>query len=189
MRPRLVHGAASVMIVVAVVAGLSGCSSAPGASVVSSAPAPTVGMGVSWVEGYNNLADLKAHSAIAVQGRFTRAIAQSSMKTIPITDFEFTVDKVLNDPGHLVATGSKLTVRQTGGTVGGVLQQTSDDPLFKISENAVLFLKQPEPGLFYVIGGPSGRFEVVNGQVSPFAPDGAKFSGSTADFAAAVENS
>jgi hypothetical protein len=146
-------------------------------------------MDASWAEGYNNLADLKAHSAIAVQGSFTRVKAQPSIKTIPVTDFEFTVETVLNDPGHLVTSGAKLTVRQTGGIVDGVLHQTADDPLFKISENAVLFLKQPEPGLFYVAGGPTGRFEVVNGKVTPLAPDGVKFTGSPADFAAAVNNS
>ncbi|WP_059390198.1 hypothetical protein [Arthrobacter sp. Hiyo1] len=189
MRKQLVYGAASVMIAVAAVTSFSGCSSPPDTAGASATPAPTMGMDASWAEGYNNLADLKAHSAIAVQGSFTRVIAQSSIKTIPITDFEFTVDKVLNDPGHLVTAGAKLTVRQTGGTVDGVLHQTTDDPLFKISENAVLFLKQPEPGLFYVVGGPTGRFEIVNGKVSPAARDGAKFAGSPADFAAAVKNS
>ncbi|UKA63037.1 hypothetical protein [Arthrobacter sp. FW306-04-A] len=177
MRRQLVHGAVSAMIAGAAVASLSGCSRSPSTASPAGTPATTVGMDASWAEGYNNLADLKAHSKLAVQGTFTRIIAQSSIKTIPVTDFEFTVDKVLHDPGHLVTAGAKLTVRQAGGTVDGVLHQIADDPLFKISENAVLFLKQPEPGLFYVVGGPSGRFEVANGKVSPFAPDGAKFSG------------
>ncbi|HEY8295510.1 MAG TPA: hypothetical protein VIG41_09250 [Micrococcaceae bacterium] len=88
-----------------------------------------------------------------------------------------------------MAAGDKLTVRQTGGTVDGVVQQTSDDPLFTIGENNVLFLTQPSPGLFYVIGGPTGRLEIINGQVSPLAPDGATFSGTPADFAAAVQAS
>lgn len=183
------HGAVSAMIAGAAVASLSGCSRSPGTASPAGTPATTVGMDASWAEGYNNLADLKAHSKLAVQGTFTRVIAQSSIKTIPVTDFEFTVDKVLHDPGHLVTAGAKLTVRQAGGTVDGVLHQIADDPPFKISENAVLFLKQPEPGLFYVVGGPSGRFEVANGKVGPFAPDGAKFSGSPADFATAVKNS
>ncbi|MCZ2402703.1 hypothetical protein IV498_05765 [Paenarthrobacter sp. Z7-10] len=147
------------------------------------------GIGVSWATGYYNLHDLKAHSTIAVQGRFTRLVGQNSLKTIPLTDFEFTVDQVLHDPGNLVNTGAKLTVRQTGGTVNGVVQQTSDDPLFQISERNVLFLKQASPGLFYVIGGPTGRFEITNGTVAAFASNGASFTGSPADFAAAVKNS
>jgi hypothetical protein len=188
VRKQLVYGAASAMIAVAAVISMTGCSSTPG-NASTATPIQTVGMDASWAEGYNNLADLKAHSAIAVQGSFTRVIAQSSIKTIPVTDFEFTVEAVLHDPGHIVASGAKLTIRQTGGIVDGALHQTDDDPLFKISEHAVLFLKQPEPGLFYVLGGPSGRFEVVNGKVSPFAPNGTKFTGSPADFAAAVKNS
>ncbi|WP_285725264.1 hypothetical protein [Psychromicrobium xiongbiense] len=146
-------------------------------------------MDASWAEGYNTLAGLKAHSAVAVQGTFTKVVGQSNLKSFPITDFEFTVGIVINDPGHLASVGSKLTIRQTGGTVGGAIHQISDDPLFKLSENAVLFLKQPEPGIFFVLGGPSGRFKVSNGTVTPFAPNGAKFNGSLTDFGVAVKNS
>lgn len=184
----LVTGTASAMVAIAAVSGLVGCSSTPG-NTSATTSAQTVGMDASWAEAYNNLGDLKAHSAVAVRGSFTRVIGQSSIKTIPVTDFEFTVEQVVHDPGNVVAVGAKLTVRQTGGLVDGVLHQTDDDPLFKVSEQAVLFLKQPEPGLFYVIGGPSGRFEVANDKVTPFAPGGVKFTGTTAEFAAAVRNS
>lgn len=187
-RKQLVYTAVSAMIAVAAVTSLSGCASTQ-ASATAPTPAMTSGMDVSWAEGFSNLADLKAHSAISVQGSFTRVIAQSSLKSIPITDFEFTVEKVLHDPKHLVAVGDKLTVRQTGGTVDGVLHQADDDPLFKVSEHVALFLKQPQPGLFYVAGGPSGRFEVADGKVAPSAPNGVKFSGSSDDFAKAVKNS
>lgn len=189
MRRTLVNGVVSVMVAIAAVSSMSGCSSTPGNASAATPAQTMVGMDASWAEGYTNLADLKARSAVAVRGSFTRVIGQSSIKTIPVTDFEFIVEQVIHDPGNLVAGGAKLTVRQTGGTVDGVLHQTDDDPLFKISENTVLFLKQPAPGLFYVIGGPYGRFEVANGTVTPFARDGVKFTGTPADFAAAVKKS
>ncbi|BCW83324.1 MAG: hypothetical protein J0I04_00990 [Paenarthrobacter ureafaciens] len=179
---------ASTTIALAGIAGLSGCAGSPEAG-VSSSPGATVGMDASWAEGYDNLRDLKAHSSIAVEGSFTRIIDESSIKTVPITDFEFTVDKVLHDPPGSLKEGTRLTVRQTGGYVDGVLHQISDDPLFKISESAVLFLKEPEPGLFYVVGGPSGRFEVINGKVTPFDVQGTKVDGTLEDFAAAVKGS
>ncbi|WP_347110133.1 hypothetical protein AAHB33_05445 [Paenarthrobacter sp. S56] len=144
-------------------------------------------MDASWAEGYDNLRDLKAHSSLGVEGTFTRIIGQSSIKTVPITDFEFTVDKVIHDPTGTLKEGARLTIRQTGGSVDGVLHQISDDPLFKVSEHAVLFLKEPETGLFYVVGGPSGRFEVKSGKVIPLGTEGTKFDGTLEEFAAAVK--
>jgi hypothetical protein len=142
----------------------------------------------SWAVLYHSLPDLKAHTTIAVQGRFTAVQAQTTDKGIPFTDFEFTVDKVLHDPGHITAPGAKLSVHQTGGTVDGKVHQIDDDPLFKVSESCVLFLDQYQPGHYKVIGGPTGRFEVKDGAVSPASPDGAKFNGSADDFAAAVRS-
>lgn len=179
---------ASTIIALVTIAGFSGCAGSPEAANPSSS-ANTVGMDASWAESYDNLTDLKAHSALAVEGSFTRIIDESKIKTVPITDFEFTVDEVIHDPAGTLKEGTRITVRQTGGSVDGVLHQISDDPLFKISENAVLFLKEPEPGLFYVIGGPSGRFEVINGRVTPFDAEGTKFEGTLEDFAAAVKGS
>lgn len=178
MRKALVYSAASAIIAAA---GIAGCSS-------SSGHGGTVNMDASWAVEYHTLADLKAHSTIAVQGRFTKVIGQTSDHGIPFTDFEFTVDRVLHDPGHLTAAGAKLSVHQTGGVVDGVLHQIDDDPVFKVSESCVLFLDQYQAGHFKVVGGPTGRFEVNNGTVSPKSDQGAKFNGSQDDFASAVRN-
>jgi hypothetical protein len=174
----LAMGAASTIIAVA---GLAGCSGAGNGGVVN--------MDASWAVEYHTLHDLKAHATVAVQGSFTGVIAQTTDdKGIPYTDFEFTVDQVLNDPGHLVTPGAKLVIHQTGGTVNGQVHQIGDDPLFQVSESCVLFLNQFQPGHFFVIGGPTGRFEIKKGTVSPHDPKGAPFSGSPAEFATAVQN-
>lgn len=186
MRKALVYSAASAVITVA---GLAGCSSSSGnpGTAAGSGTGGTVNMDASWAVEYHSLADLKAHATIAVQGHFSGVLAQTAdQHGIPYTDFEFTVDRVLYDPGHLTAASAKLSVHQTGGLVNGKVHQIDDDPLFKVSEGCVLFLDQYQPGHFKVIGGPTGRFEVKNGAVSPGSDEGAKFSGSPDDFAAAL---
>ena len=70
---------ASTIIALVTIAGLSGCAGSPEAANPSSS-ANTVGMDASWAESYDNLTDLKAHSALAVEGSFTRIIDESKNK-------------------------------------------------------------------------------------------------------------
>src|SRR5487761_1710802 len=64
---------------------------------------------------------------------------------------------------------------QTGGTVNGHVAQIADDPLFKVGERVVLFLHEYSPGRYFVVGGPSGRFELqADGTVRPFNDEGVR---------------
>nr|BBH93026.1 hypothetical protein KTA_12250 [Thermogemmatispora argillosa] len=51
-----------------------------------------------------------------------------------------------------------------------------DDPLFQIGDEAVLFLRPFRPGHYLVVGGPSGRFRLHNGLITPFTEQGVKLS-------------
>lgn len=69
-----------------------------------------------------------------------------------------------------------------------VLHQVADDPMFKVSENNVLFLKEPSPGLHYAIGRPSRRLDITSGPITLFATNGTKFAVTADDFATAAKD-
>ncbi|MBO1413520.1 hypothetical protein [Streptomyces sp. FH025] len=152
----------------------------------------TVELEASWAVAYHSVADLKKHSQTAAQGHFSKVLLQQTDRKSGVlsTDFEFTVDKVLYaQAGRVLTPGSAITVHQTGGVVDGAVHQVKDDPLFTVSETCVLFLEEYEPGSYMVVGGPTGRFEVKGGAVTPVNDEGPAFQGSADDFAAAVANS
>ena len=137
-------------------------------------PDHIVGVAASWTKGYSSLKGLKQDADLGVQGHFTTVVDTSTDSPgLVFTDFTFTITKVLWDPHHQIpgSTGS-VTIHQTGGCIGNTLYKVDDDPLFQIGEEAILFLHQFSPGQYYVIGGPSGRFEVRKGLVQPVNDEG-----------------
>jgi hypothetical protein len=153
--------------------------------------ATTVNIDASWAEMYHSMGDLKAHSDLGVLGSFTKIVSQTQDdKGIPYTDFAFTVQTVMHNPGkRTVAAGSVLRIHQTGGTVDKVVHQIADDPLFTVGETAALFLVEYQPGYYRVAGGPTGRFEVNAGKITPVNDEGIAFSGTTDAFTAEVQRS
>lgn len=139
-------------------------------------------MQASWAMGYRSLKELKQATALdlAVRGTFTAIqgtqgqAPSSGSSDLLSTDFSFTINKVLLDPHHLFNSSSSVTIHQTGGRVGSTLHQVCDDPLFRIGEEAILFLHQFSPGQYFVMGGPSGRFEVRQDLVEPVNDEGVK---------------
>lgn len=171
------------IMLAAVVAPVAACSSGHS---TASAQTTTTTMDASWAEYYHSLSPLKAHSQLAVEGTITGVQSTSADSGVPATNFEFTVASTLFDPGHRAKAGTAITIHQTGGVVKGRQFQVDDDPLFRVGEHLVLFLREPQPGLYMVVGGPTGRFEVNNGALTPTAKDGVKFTGSPQAFASAV---
>jgi hypothetical protein len=130
---------------------------------------------VSWAMGYNNLSSLKKASDLAVVGAI---VGINSVKEdppgIPSTLFVFRVSQVLWNPHHLTSLATVL-VNQTGGIVNNRRCTVSDDPLFQVGEQAVLFLHQYSSGHYFVNGGPSGRFSLQRGMVKPINNEGIQF--------------
>ena len=139
-------------------------------------PDHIVGVEASWTKGYSSLKGLKQDADLGVQGHFTAVVdTPTDSSGLVYTDFTFTITQVLWDPHHQIpASASSITIRQTGGCIGDTLYRVDDDPLFQIGEEAILFLHQFSPDQYYVIGGPSGRFEVRNGLVQPVNDEGVK---------------
>ncbi|GHO51965.1 hypothetical protein [Ktedonobacter robiniae] len=178
---------------------LGGCGSASdqtSATTTSSNTTPQiVHLDMSWSKNYHTLKDLKQDAGVAVHGTITRIINQEvDSAGIPYTNFEFTVSHIAHDPAKsltknaVVGGATRITIHQTGGVVNNTHYESSDDPLFQVGEQYILFLKEYKPGFYYVIGGPTGRFKVQNGAVSPMNNDGVPFSGSQDDFDKNLQN-
>jgi hypothetical protein len=178
----------SMVLSLIVLASCSSSSQPPQAST----GVHVVSLDASWAKLYHSFADLKSNADLAVEGTVTKVLqtVTPSDGTPPSTDFQFTVSRVLQDPAKRLQGSSTLTLHQTGGTVGTTLYQVDDDPLFQTGEHVVLFLHEYQTGYYYVIGGPSGRFEVQNGTVKPINDEGVAYTGGSLDsFVTQVQNS
>lgn len=171
---------------VGVVIGLSGCG-APSTSRVQTLPVSQgqhysrqVSIDASWSMSYKDLKSLKAASTAVIEGSIG-AVASATVDTatgIPYTDFALSIHNVVYDPhGHVQ--GATALVHQTGGIVNNTLYQMDDDPLFQVGEHVVLFLHEYAPGKYFVVGGPTGRFEVRSGIVSAASTHGVALPPST----------
>jgi len=139
------------------------------AAQVGGTPSQGCDIEVSWAMHYGSLKGLKRAAGLdlAVQGTFTTILNTQGSGLIS-SDFSFVTSKVLLDPQHLLKRSSaSITIHQSGGWQGNTLHQVCGDPLFQVGEKAILFLHQGSPGQYFVIGGPSGRFEDHRGIVQP----------------------
>jgi hypothetical protein len=112
---------------------------------------------------YETALELKQDASVVLRGRvadiaktFVDRIEGGRLDgEIPFTDFTFTVDEVL--AGALKS--EAVVVRQTGGVNSRGNYELLDDPLMKVGETYVLFLRYDEATKVHVVlGGPQGRF-------------------------------
>lgn len=176
-----------VRIVLGVTAGALLIASAGCAS--GKHPQRHVTLSASWAVEYQSFSALKHNADLAVQGEFERTMRVTKDEHgVPYTDFGFTVQRILLGPrsGSLVAVGGTVEIHQTGAASSDVITDVDDDPLFRVGDQAVLFLHEYSPGKYFVIGGPTGRFSIVNGAVKPINDQGVPFSGDLASFVSAL---
>ncbi|MCX5995918.1 MAG: hypothetical protein NTV59_07995 [Chloroflexi bacterium] len=120
----------------------------------------TVGPGIAmveWAEWYDDFEEITATADLVVVGNIDRVVAEMSEGGTPGTEFSFDVDSVLK--GEQV---TQIVICQLGAA--GELE-AYDDPLFSSGERYILFLREGEPGKYYVLGGPQGRFMIVGNLV------------------------
>ena len=161
---------------------LSGCSqSSQPTQAQTTTSIQTVNMDASWTRLYHDVKSLKQNADIVVRGSIAKVAGVTQPQKGPVmTDFTFTVSHIVWDP-HQQVKGTSIIIHQTGGVVGNTRYQISDDPLFQVGEQAVLFLHQYSPGHYYVIGGPSGRFAVQGGTVRPINDEGVQLANPTSE--------
>jgi hypothetical protein len=134
----------------------------------------TVPLAASWAKGYTTITALKQDADLAVDGTVSRVVSVTKdSKNLVFTDYSISVRSVAHNP-RKIAVSAEIIVHQTGGIVGNTKFELTDDPLFAIGEHVILFLQQYGPDHYFVIGGPTGRFQVQNGVVKAVSLDGVK---------------
>ena len=146
---------------------IGACSSEPSVAngdEKAKSPTPTVTQSIelSWANAYETIGEMTAHSDAVVTGAVTASSPTVAAPGAPATDYRFTVDEWVTATDE-VAEVPTISLHQTGGTIDGVTWQNDGDPLFVVGEKDLLFVRQYAPGKFLVMGGPTGRVQVVDG--------------------------
>jgi len=151
--------------------GIAACGSNP----------QTVYMTTSWTRLYHDIPSLKADADLVVSGYVVSGAAAA--ETPPATDFTFHVTKVLHVRGAAqAAVGPTISIHQTGGVQNGQTYEVTDDPRFKVNEKDILFLHEYAAGRYFVLGGPTGRFQIgPDGMVRPINDEGVTLQATSED--------
>ena len=106
--------------------------------------------------------DIVEGSVAGVAGRGLQAGASPADQPYPYTDFDITVTRWLKGSG-----ASSIVIHQIGGTGADGSQWLVDgDPLLSVGSENVFFLHLYAPGKYFIVAGPTGRFPVINGEVT-----------------------
>ncbi len=118
----------------------------------------------SYAQSYNSVPDLYKNADIVVIGHFSEIESEGLINnsTIPYSNFSFKIDQIIKG----TIKESIIEIHQTGGNYQDKTFQLKEDPLYKVGDKALLFLSQGSPDLYHVVGGPQGRFPIVEGKVS-----------------------
>jgi hypothetical protein len=123
--------------------------------------------GASWAESYGNLEELSTAADLIAVGQVKgvlrvtgNVLGQATWGPISryYTEFAFSVHRVLK--GH--GSEEEILIHQTGAEGKS---EISDDPLLETGDKYIVFLREYEPGKYCILGGPQGRFQIINGQV------------------------
>jgi hypothetical protein len=117
-------------------------------------------------KAYRTLEDLKKDDTSVVVAGVYSAVQETTKNSAEMlsTHFVFDAKEVLWDPQQKIK-GTSIIVRRQGGVEGRTTYEFDDNPLFQVNEEAILFLSESGPGLYWVMAGPAGRFTLENDQV------------------------
>ncbi len=137
--------------------------------------ASTIVLHPSWAMGYGSLDELQAAADLAVVARVNEVVADGAglvVPEIPDTVFRMTIERTLKG-----TSGPSILVIQTGGHLHGIRFVLEGDPLMEAGDRYVLYLTRVPsgpyverygPDLYFVTGGPDGRFAVApSGRLTP----------------------
>lgn len=157
---------AATGVIALALTGLVGCSASNPGTVEPQTKLAHVTLDASWANAYPSVKDMTSAADAVVLGTVGQAEATTVKGGIPYTDYSFAVEQWLKGSP---AIASQILIHQTGGTASGVTMEVGDDPLLVVGEKDVLYLRQYAPGKYLILGGPTGRNQVVNGQVTPMS--------------------
>ncbi len=144
-------------------------------STFGSGTAQVVHLSPSYVNWYTDLASLKRDAKLVVVGTVIKVNPSIQDTAYARTTSVFNISEVLSDPQNLLKGSTTILINQVGGVVNNIVYKNEDEPIFKQSDEAILFLDVDTTGtLYYSIGGPSGRFNINNDMVIPATTSGLK---------------
>ena len=122
---------------------------------------------ISWADGAPDMQGLFTTADAVVVGKIGKVIDETNellgesrfgKNYMYYTDFEFIIEANLKAE----VKNNSIIIHQIGkaGT-----QELEDDPLFQSGDSYVLFLREYKPGNYTVLGGPQGRFKIVNDKI------------------------
>lgn len=121
---------------------------------------------VSWAISYDDLGGVTGASDTIVVGQIVGIDSQTrsvlgqprwGTEYLYHTDYKFRVVQVLKGTAN-----GDILVRQTG--MFGK-QELREDPLMRVGEQYILFLREWKSGSYSVVAGPEGRFKLINDKV------------------------
>ncbi len=122
---------------------------------------------VSWAKGYAGIEDLSAEADLIAVGTVKNIVGVTGDvigedRWGPIilyfTDYAFSVERVLKGPQDI----REVVIHQTGAAGK---EEIRDDPLLERGDGYVLFLHEYDTGKYYILGGPQGRFQIIENKV------------------------
>ena len=152
----------TTFIIMATVASamLMGLTSCGNNEVIGKEPLFPIGAHASWAEGYTNLNDMVTASQLIIIGsveRINQTVQES--EHLYATYFTFQIEKVLKGKEN-----GEIVIYQTG-TYDKPWTVIVDNPLFQVGEKYLLFLDNNTPGIYILLGGPVGRYKIINNKV------------------------
>ena len=122
---------------------------------------------ISWADGAPDMQGLFTTADAVVVGKIGKVIDETNellgesrfgKNYMYYTDFEFIIEANLKAE----VKNNSIIIHQIGkaGT-----QELEDDPLFQSGDSYVLFLREYKPGNYTVLGGPQGKFKIVNDKI------------------------
>jgi len=116
---------------------------------------------VSWAIYYPDINSMIKDSDLIVIGTIIsyKSYTNGRHGDLVFTDYKIKVEKVLKGPKK-----DYIIFTQTGGIINGIKYEVNDDPLMKIGEKAVFFLKYDKESDKYFTN-PQGRLLIINDKV------------------------
>ena len=136
---------------------------------------------------YRNVRALTARSHVVVRARIDRRLGTERVVPDDVsdrlparkrgalghlrTDFAVTVSAVLKGPA--LAAGDRLTVSQIGGQRARTRTVIEGEPIARVGDDYILFLRRRSDGSYIVTGGNQGRMVIRQGRLRPVSAEAA----------------
>ena len=111
---------------------------------------------------------MSSRADAVVVGFVTKVLVTTVKGGVPHTDFAYHVDSWIKP---ITTPSADIQIHQTGGTANDQYQEISGDPLLRVGEHNIPYLREYEPGKYLIMGGPTGRLLVTTGTVAAL-PEG-----------------